>query len=56
MDSEAETTTPSPNPAFLIGSEYLLFMLVVECGMFLIDRKMTLVRKSIASFIPEQNG
>ena len=49
-------TNQSPNPAFLIGSEYLLFMLVVEFGMFLIGRKMMLVRKLIAAFILEKNG
>jgi hypothetical protein len=56
MDSEVEATNLSPNPVFLIGSEYLLFMLVVVFGMFLIGRKMMLTGRSIASFILERSG
>jgi len=56
MNSEAETTNQSPNPAFLIGSEYLLSLQVAECRMFLIGGKMTLARKSSEFFILERNG
>jgi len=45
MNSEAETTNQSPNPAFLIGSEYLLSLQVAEFGMFHTGRRMMLARK-----------
>ena len=56
MDSEVETTNLSPNPAFLIGSEYLSFMLIVDCGMFHTGKEMMLERKSIEFSILEKNG
>ena len=55
MDPEAETINQSPNLVFLIGSECLSFMLVVDCGMFHTGREMMLTRKSIDFSILEKN-